>query len=1288
MSQETKGGSDSVPRKGDWSGFYGGSEENRQNAGELVDAMFPEGGKKTFLGEKDVAAVARLKALRSAVKNIREDISQKENLKKTSPETPDLDKTIGRLGREIRKAKRERDGIVESLRGVRESKIAELAAAEQALEELHESGDESAYRKKLRERFVLKHAVEELDDVIGERGKSEEDDRTQPTDEDDPSDALDTNERLPVAEAVLPESSVLSETKKERLERIADGFRKEIATHDAVLADLTEQKTALEGRNPEGLSEKVETLRGVLTGAKSISKGSGLLEKLTQEKFLASEEKLKDIDDWIQRIAREKTLSEERLGRVLEIIASLDSGSAETGIVESELPAEVAQEMVSVTIDQEETELENVSITATDAETSVEDGQTAASVSDSEPDGVPEEGPLSDGERAAFSEIGTEPGEETIPEAEPVVFSEPVLRDFEALGIGAEDLRSVPGFAELSDGQRLFVAESLRQVAVARMEEQARERADSGWAITKSFRLAKARKDLAGDALRGGIGTYRAELEQLTEGLKTSGLDMEEKDGAFDIRFFSALRGMGHDESAEAGREAFNDAANRLSKIPYEWSLEGASKTERASYESAREAYDTARQAVSDHIDKTAAAMREESESSEHIRKEEDALPGEPSIEDTGWSEFLSQGLIALRQADHRVDMVRQMQSHPEVDEYLGSVKNRNIFLAAFQTTLAERGGYFAAGAVGRVALAGMFGWVAAPVVAAGMGAITAKKRTKESLAGQDKRARRGDMSSVAEGTGRGFVFASIPEDPESAIHRKGLAEKLDLLSEVLGTIPDDDTEAKEDALKSLFSRISYTRKKLDAGEVNFGKGPEAIRHRMALAESLATAETALGLYGGKNEELEKRLDALLGKREKAIDSARKKHVRAEMLKGAAISGSLAFLGAAATHGISEWLHHAPAPEEAIQGGSSDSRIVAETVSDVATEKGSKAVEAAGGAYSETAGRGDGVTNLARRAFAEYAEGDPKFADLKPEQKVYIEDYLQKNVGHSGMLRPGDTVEFSQDLMDRAVGKARGLSQEQIDNLHRYSERVAEFRTGTPSVAEAVPEASIAAPSSIPAEQMAAPDIVAESLREAGAETVSGAPVYEFLPVNMEEALPWDPDVREWVPGYDEGKILYPTLDKAPESVIRSMAKDESVVAFLSEDTRRLIPFQETMSTISTDLFPSTTGGVDKRIFLEIGARPAADVFDGCFRSVADPSRAVSFGMNPEEAERLGKFLLAAHDRYGIKPKSDGSETFRAYLERVSAAMVGKLDRASALRDTGISDGRLRKFAEMVSAER
>ena len=93
------------------------------------------------------------------------------------------------------------------------------------------------------------------------------------------------------------------------------------------------------------------------------------------------------------------------------------------------------------------------------------------------------------------------------------------------------------------------------------------------------------------------------------------------------------------------------------------------------------------------------------------------------------------------------------------------------------------------------------------------------------------------------------------------------------------------------------------------------------------------------------------------------------------------------------------------------------------------------------GAFIETAGRGDSTTKLARKALADYLE---KNADstLTPEHKIYIEDYLRKNVAQKGGVRVGTSVEFSKSLIGDAISKSKNLSAGQLKNLHKYALRV------------------------------------------------------------------------------------------------------------------------------------------------------------------------------------------------------------------------------------------------------
>lgn len=90
--------------------------------------------------------------------------------------------------------------------------------------------------------------------------------------------------------------------------------------------------------------------------------------------------------------------------------------------------------------------------------------------------------------------------------------------------------------------------------------------------------------------------------------------------------------------------------------------------------------------------------------------------------------------------------------------------------------------------------------------------------------------------------------------------------------------------------------------------------------------------------------------------------------------------------------------------------------------------------------FIETATRGNGMTHLARRALADYLEKNPDSA-LTPEHKIYIEDYLRKNVPQK-RIYVGTSVEFSKDLIQKAIEKSKTLNEKQLKNLHKYAVRV------------------------------------------------------------------------------------------------------------------------------------------------------------------------------------------------------------------------------------------------------
>lgn len=90
--------------------------------------------------------------------------------------------------------------------------------------------------------------------------------------------------------------------------------------------------------------------------------------------------------------------------------------------------------------------------------------------------------------------------------------------------------------------------------------------------------------------------------------------------------------------------------------------------------------------------------------------------------------------------------------------------------------------------------------------------------------------------------------------------------------------------------------------------------------------------------------------------------------------------------------------------------------------------------------FTESANKGNGVTHLARRATANYLEKNPD-SSLTVEHKIYIEDYLRKNVTKKDKVIIGTSVEFSKDLIHTAIEKSKQLNDRQLQHLKKYSVR-------------------------------------------------------------------------------------------------------------------------------------------------------------------------------------------------------------------------------------------------------
>jgi len=1207
---------------------------------EIID-MLPKEGKKTFLDDDTVKSVAELAKIKSAIHNNQEEIRKAKKTRKPT----DVGKLISLQNR--------RDAIVETLKAVRVGLNDALSGTDSDGNTTMESSERGREERRLvRKKFQLSHAAEELGFVIGEAERGRKSDVKEngisslpdiAIDEKNLSGAESNPDLEPAIDQKTSEDIPSLESDAERLIRRAEALRSESESHDSYLRTLEAERIEVSKAFEASLSKwseqmkKIEEIRSVLTGLKS---GGDITAKMEAEKPVTTDD-LRKIDEEMTRIEKAKKKTREELATVT---AELESLTKAPDAVPDAVP--IASEPVTGS-----------------PEIEVSEGQAEQEQDDQEPE---TEAPLVKPLPSEPDSEPTSPDESEVPEEKGI--SDAVQEKFKGLGITRADLLTLEGFSEdLTEGQQLFVAESLSQVAARNIEDTARDTAKGG--IFKSYYLAKARKEIAEKVLHGGIDEYRKELGQLIEGVKMSGLDVEEKnDGTFDIRFLSDVPALEGDESAKAEWDAFNGAANAFSKIPQEWSLPEASKNDRRKYDEAKRIYDVAQDRLSGFIDRE----RTDPNGYEAVRDE----------------------YVALRVADNRVRLVQHLQAHPEIGKHLEKLERQNLFAAALATAGTERAAYFAGGAAGRLALmgAGVASLAAAPIVASILGGVTGYRRAKETLAEQDRKARRGIESPAAtkgsenggwlkklvgkpeeisqeklEAGKRSMVHAAAPEKDDDG-RKRGLAERLDIINERVAKLPADDTEGMKQELKNLVARVDYVKKKLDDDQVVFGDGTEGIRSRIYLLEALSRAETTVGIFtdvdGDKERSVSYRFERMFGERqgqeEERVKSARSDYRWFETKKGAVMSGTIALLGAGVAqgaHAVADWLHYAqsgvPTPVGSGAGTSSHevadkaAKAVAKIKGGVASDStiphgapiqlGVKSMAPAGAlkeeiehqatgkvanvapnVFTETAKPGDGMTHLARRALAEYVkEHVQSGTPLSAEQKVYIEDYLQKKIAHAGTLQIGSKVEFSKDLMDEAIGRTRGLNESQLRNLKQFADQVHEFRTKTVPVAEA----PVAGPA----------NAVAEAVAPAPAPAVPT----EALDIPTPKG-PVAPDTANAVPGPKVPQIPDPNLpDTAPApKAFPNLPADAEVYGPIPPKGDR--PF-----------FWSPKE--NRQVFREIGRIPARDVPKIIIRAARKPFWDGT-GMDPRRARYIGDLFLEAR-REGIIP---GKKPFHEFLDQVA----------------------------------
>lgn len=460
------------------------------------------------------------------------------------------------------------------------------------------------------------------------------------------------------------------------------------------------------------------------------------------------------------------------------------------------------------------------------------------------------------------------PGKPKTPGAEEFkVFSEKFKSD---LKISEKDLKTIPGYEDLTFGQRALVQERFKQVMLGKIREDANsqrkeQQANAGrlgkfvGEFLKTRRIAELEKAVAGKLSEGGIDMHRATLEQLVAATKANKDEATlDKEGDLNVLNISYTSGLKAENPVQARQAAlFDEAASKLSQIPSEWGAESATRAQKAEYEKTKKEYDTLRARV---------LFMKQAQTGNDV-----------------------ESMLWMNGVDERVRFDQLISTSPKVAEEMQSIQNPKLWTKIIQNVGGtERLGYFVGGGVTRALTVSLFGMAGAPILAGLIGGWQARKRAQGALRESDQLARRGVKDTKATA----LNMLDVTKNKTAA--------KLEKLAQQV--VQETDPAERGKLIASLRERIKYTQEKLESGKLNFGTFSERIKNQLDLSQALGHAsvvafENAADTDADHEARLSKELDQYLDSHQGAIAGERADAVWEATKKGAKISAGFALAG-------------------------------------------------------------------------------------------------------------------------------------------------------------------------------------------------------------------------------------------------------------------------------------------------------------------------------------------------------------------------------------------------------
>ncbi len=441
-------------------------------------------------------------------------------------------------------------------------------------------------------------------------------------------------------------------------------------------------------------------------------------------------------------------------------------------------------------------------------------------------------------EDAPGSESESEPEFEQEQEQERARPEQRLEQDF---NIKEEELEQINGFNELTYGQKFLVLENLDQLLLRKVQEEAprrhkeqlkkfekKENEAPGEPKPSSVKLREGLGNIAGRAgtLLHNVRTNfmkkwkvakleKATVEEIREGkykediLKSleqltvsaeNGPDVEviktEEGINLEVQYLQTEQ-FDNQVDREKAKE-FNQAASAFSKMPAAWALDTAQRSERIEYQRAKDKYENIRTGLADVI------------TERNLKDSESLGLGEDEQEKAA----VGMAMAEINKISGDVQMNQFLNTHPDVEKELLSIKNKNVIKHILKKIPSEKGVAFLAGglsrwtargaltSMGSITAGSVASIAALPALAVGFGAWRGRIREKEKI------------REKAKETGR----ESITEKQKTKEERGKKLDELERLKiynniKIFESFPEITEEKKEEYREEIVEAIkSYAR--------------------------------------------------------------------------------------------------------------------------------------------------------------------------------------------------------------------------------------------------------------------------------------------------------------------------------------------------------------------------------------------------------------------------------------------------------------------------------------------